>query len=186
MNILLHICCAPCALYPIDELRREGHVLAGYFFNPNIHPYSEFLKRRDAVAAYGKETGLNINYGPYSIDDFFQHAAGNSGAKNRCPVCWWIRMLQAARFAKENGFDAFTTTLLVSPYQDHAALKSIGEDVARNCGTTFFYKDFRPGFKDAQSRAREKGIYLQKYCGCLYSEMERLEKKGQGQQKIHE
>lgn len=184
MNILLHICCAPCSISPIEELRKEGHRLGGYFFNPNIHPYSEYLKRKDAVDAYGKEVGLTVSWGDYNLDEYFQHIVYSENATDRCPVCWWLRALKAAKFAKENGFDAFTTTLLASPYQDHAILKSVCEDVAKNCGIAFYYKDFRPGFKEAQALAKKKGIYRQNYCGCLYSEMERIEKKGRGKKDV--
>ena len=180
MNILLHICCAPCAIAPVGELRGEGHLIGGYYFNPNIHPYSEYLKRKDAVDAYAGEAGLTVTCGDYAVREYFQHIAYNEDASGRCPVCWWLRMLQSAKFARENGFDAFTTTLLGSPYQDHAILKSVCEDVAKNCGVAFYYKDFRTGFREGQALAKAKGIYRQQYCGCLYSEMERLEKKGKG------
>lgn len=177
MNILLHICCAPCSIGPIDGLREEGHLLAGFFYNPNIHPYSEYLKRSREVDKYAKELGLNVNQAGYSIDDYFQHVVYNEKPKDRCPVCWWLRAIKTARFAKENGFDAFTTTLLASPYQDHDVLKAICEDVAKNCDIKFYYKDYRPGFKEARSKARSRGIYLQNYCGCLYSEMEKIEQR---------
>lgn len=183
MNILLHICCAPCSIGPIEELRKEGHALAGFFYNPNIHPYSEYLKRKAEVEKHGKSVGLNINEVDYKIDDYFQYVVYNEHADERCPACWWLRMLKAAKFAKENGFDAFTTTLLASPYQDHDVLKSICEDVAKNCDVKFYYKDLRPGFKDSQSQARAKGMYMQNYCGCLYSEMERIQKKSQRKKK---
>ncbi|MBP7056614.1 MAG: epoxyqueuosine reductase QueH [Candidatus Omnitrophica bacterium] len=179
MNILLHICCAPCAIGPIDLLRKDGHLLAGFFYNPNIHPYSEYLKRKAEADRYGKEVGLRINESGYNIDDYFEHIVYNEGSRERCPSCWWLRALRAAKFAKENGFDSFTTTLLASPYQDHEVLKSICEDVGKNCGIEFYYKDFRPFFKESQAKAREKGIYMQNYCGCLYSEMEKIDGKGQ-------
>ena len=85
-------------------------------------------------------------------------------------------MKKCVGFAKENGFDAFTTTLLGSPYQDHETLKKICEDIAKNAGIKFYYDDFRVGFKKAQDTAKSKGIYRQNYCGCLFSEKERMEK----------
>ena len=181
MNILLHICCAPCSIYPIEELRKEGHLLAGFFYNPNIHPYSEYLKRKAEVEKYAKEVKMNVLCGDYEVEKYFEYITYNEkGLKNRCPICWWLRMEDAARFAKENGFEAFTTTLLASPYQDHEVLKNICEDIAQKAGLKFYYKDFRPGFKEARETARAKGMYLQNYCGCLFSEKERIEKKGQG------
>lgn len=86
-------------------------------------------------------------------------------------------MRSTAQFAKENGFDAFTTTLLGSPYQDHEALKEICGDVAERSGIKFYYDDFRTGFRAAQKKARSKGIYIQNYCGCVFSEKERIESR---------
>lgn len=181
MNILLHICCAPCSIFPIDELRSQKHQIAGFFFNPNIQPYSEYLKRKEEVEKYSKEIGLNVIYGDYEVSKYFEYVIYNEkGMDERCPICWWLRMQAAAKFAKENGFEAFTTTLLGSPYQDHEVIKSICEDMAQHIGLKFYYKDFRPGFKDAQEKARAKGIYIQNYCGCLFSEIEKIEKKGTG------
>lgn len=188
MNIALHICCAPCAIVPIDQLRGEGHVLAGFYYNPNIHPYSEYLRRKEWVDTYAKSVSLHINTAGYSIDDYFQYILHDNRKSERCPACWWLRMLKTAKFAKENGFDAFTTTLLASPYQDHDTLKSICDDVASKCAIGFYYRDFRPGFSACQERAKELGMYRQNYCGCLYSEIEKIEKsgvrgKGQGSRK---
>ncbi len=178
MKILLHICCAPCAIYPVELIRKDAHKFAGYFYNPNIHPYPEYLKRKDEVEEYSKGSGFNVIYGDYEIKDYFQHIVYNEDHPSRCPVCWWLRLAKAARFAAKNGFDAFTTTLLGSPYQDHEAIKSISEDVAVKSGIKFYFKDFRIGFKAAHDIAREKGMYCQNYCGCIFSEKERIEARG--------
>lgn len=177
MNILLHICCAPCSIYPMGELKREGHQIAGYFYNPNIHPYSEYLRRKYEVDKYSKGLGVNVITGDYDIERYLQYIAYNETPKNRCPMCWWTRLEKAAKFAKENGFEAFTTTLLGSPYQDHDIIKEIGEDLAKKTELKFYYKDFRIGFKGSRDTAKSKGIYCQNYCGCIFSEKERLEKK---------
>jgi hypothetical protein len=176
MNILLHICCAPCTIFPLEDIRKEGHKAAGFFYNPNIHPYSEYIRRRDAVEKFAIETALNVIVSDYDVEKYFEFVIYNEAPKKRCAVCWWLRLERAALFAKVNGFDAFTTTLLGSPYQDHETLKRIGEDVAEKAGIKFYYKDFRPGFSKARETAKSKGMYLQNYCGCLFSEMERLEK----------
>jgi hypothetical protein len=180
MNVLLHICCAPCAIFPLEELRAEGHKLAGFFYNPNIHPYSEYLKRADAVEKYAVENALNVIISDYDLEKYFEMIVYNEAEANRCPVCWWLRLERAAIFAKDNGFDAFTTTLLGSPYQDHGIVKKICEDVAEKAGIKFYYKDFRMGFKKAHETARAKGIYCQNYCGCIFSERERIEKRVSG------
>ncbi len=177
MNILLHICCAPCLIYPVKELKAKGHRIAGYFYNPNIHPYSEYLKRMAEVDSYSAEVGLNVIKDECDIGRFFQFIAHNEDRKNRCPICWWIRLERAAKFAKENGFEAFTTTLLGSPYQDHDTIKEIGAEIAGKSGLNFYYEDFRAGFKEAQEAAKAKGMYRQNYCGCVFSEKEKLEKK---------
>ena len=177
MNILLHICCAPCAIYPVEELRKEGHKVIGFFYNPNIHPYSEYIKRKEALEIYSKESGLDVVCGDYAIEYYFQHIAYNEALKNRCPMCWWLRLEKTAKHAGNNGFDSFTTTLLGSPYQDHDIIKTIYNDVIKNSGLKSYYKDFRPGFRKAHDLAKEKKIYCQNYCGCLFSEKERAEKK---------
>ena len=180
MNILLHICCAPCAIYPVDRLRADGHTTAGLFYNPNIHPYSEYLKRQSETAKLAEERALNVINCGYDIEDYFQHIVYNEAPRNRCPVCWWIRMAKTAKSAKIGGFDAFTTTLLGSPYQDHDVLKRICEDTAQRIGVGFYYHDLRTGFKKAHETARAKGMYCQNYCGCIFSEKERIEKKSKG------
>ncbi|MFA5143911.1 MAG: epoxyqueuosine reductase QueH [Candidatus Omnitrophota bacterium] len=177
MNILLHICCAPCAIYPVEELKKNGHKFAGYFYNPNIHLYSEYLKRKEVVGRHSKEEGYNVIYPEYEVEKYFRYISDNEAFEKRCPVCWWIRLEKTARFAVENGFEAFTTTLLASPYQDHAVLKDICGEIAAKSGLKFYYEDFRVGFKAARDKARAKGYYLQNYCGCIFSEKERIEKR---------
>lgn len=178
MNVLLHICCAPCAIFPAEELRRQGHNIAGFFYNPNIHPYSEYLRRKSEVEKYAKTAGLNVTYSNYDIEDYFQHIIYNEASRNRCPVCWWLRAEKTAGFAKENGFEAVTTTLLGSPYQDHETVRDLWEDVIRRLGLKFYYQDFRTGFKKAHETAIALGMYCQNYCGCLFSEKERMERRG--------
>src|SRR3989338_7338591 len=144
MNILLHICCAPCAIAPIEELEKDRHKVRGFFYNPNIHPYSEYLRRVAEVEKYSKEAGLDVVYSGYDIEKYFQHIVYNEAKDNRCPICWWLRLEKTAKFAKENGFDSFTTTLLASPYQDQETVKNICADLAKRLGLGFYYKDFRP------------------------------------------
>lgn len=177
MNILLHVCCAPCAIYPVDRLNKADHKIAGFFYNPNIQPYSEHLKRKGEVEKYFKDSSFNVIYGPYELEKFFQDVAYDGKVGDRCTECWWLRLVGTAKFAKENGFEAFTTTLLGSPYQDQDIIKTIGEDVAAKAGLKFYYEDFKPGFKEAHDKAHAAGIYCQNYCGCIFSEKERIEAK---------
>ena len=132
MNILLHICCAPCSIFPIEAVRAEGHKITGFFYNPNIHPYSEYLKRKNEVEKYSQEAGLDVIFSDYDMEKFFQHTVYNEAPKTRCAVCWWLRLDKTARWSAQNGFDAFTTTLLVSPYQDHEKIKTIGDQLTKN------------------------------------------------------
>ena len=88
---------------------------------------------------------------------------------NLCKMCYRIRLDKAAQFASENGFDAFTTTLLISPYQDHELIIKIAKEKAEKYNTKFYYHDFRPNYREGQNLAREHGLYRQKYCGCICS-----------------
>ncbi len=177
MNLLLHTCCAPCSVYCIESLRKEGIEPTSYWFNPNIHPYMEYKARRDTLIEYSKKIDLKLileeNYG---LREFCKNVVGD--LDNRCKsYCYPVRLEQTAKYAKENGFDAFSTTLLISPYQNHEALKGIAYKMAEKYDIEFLYRDFRPGFREGQNKARELGLYMQKYCGCVFSEEDRYRKK---------
>ena len=170
MKVLLHTCCAPCSVYCIKSLRAEGIEPIVYWFNPNIHPYMEYKVRRDTLKEYTKNIGVNAIFDEnYGLRDFCKNVVND--LENRCvKYCYRVRLEQTAKYAKENGYDTFSTTLLISPYQNHNALKKIGEEMAEKYELTFLYRDFRPGFKEGQAEARELGLYMQKYCGCVFSE----------------
>lgn len=167
MKLLLHMCCAPCAAYPVHALREDGIEPQGLFYNPNIHPLEEYTRRREGVEQYRAITGLAVHF----IEGFMQREweAYEGEALSRCQMCYALRMDEVARFAAANGFDAFTTTLLVSPYQKHELIVSQCEAAAKAAGMRFYYRDFRPGFRQGQNMAREMGLYRQKYCGCIRS-----------------
>ena len=173
MKLLMHTCCAPCSVYCIDSLRNENIEPTLYWFNPNIHPYIEYKTRRDTLIQYSDMVNakliINENYG---LRDFCKNVSDD--IDNRCVnYCYPVRLEETAKFAKENGFDSFTTTLLVSPYQKHDAIHELGEKIAKEYGLNFIYRDFRVGFRDGQNKARELGLYMQKYCGCIFSEESR-------------
>ncbi|MEN8906665.1 MAG: epoxyqueuosine reductase QueH [Clostridiales bacterium] len=167
MKLLLHMCCAPCAVYVVDKIREENISIEGYFYNPNIHPHKEFEKRKKTTQDYSIIDNIKIHYDDEYLEDKWREY--NNEENNRCDMCYFIRLNKAAQFAKKNGFDAFTTTLLVSPYQKHNYLKTLGYDLAKKYGIYFYYKDFRLGFREGQKKAKEKGLYRQKYCGCIIS-----------------
>ena len=171
MKLLMHMCCAPCSVYPLAQLRGEGIEPVGVFFNPNIHPIEEFERRRENVEKLASMKGLQVQY----FDDFrLQEWERHTGTEDaRCTMCYAIRMKKAAELASAGGYEAFTTSLLVSPYQKHDLIKQLGEKYALQYGVGFLYRDFRPGFRQGQQEARELGLYRQKYCGCIISFNER-------------
>lgn len=111
----------------------------------------------------------------YGLRDFVTSVVGD--IDGRCSHCYDCRLEETARHASENGFTAFSTTLLISPYQNHELIISTAEQKAKKYGVEFLYRDFRPNFREGQRRAREKGLYMQKYCGCIFSEEDRYLKK---------
>ena len=175
MNLLVHICCAPCFTYPRTRLIESGIDFTGFAYNPNIHPFVEYKNRLFAVRDFSKQKGFEVIYrDEYGLDEFVK---GVIGSECRCEYCYTIRMLETARMAKEGGFDGFTTSLLVSPYQKHEVIKSICESAAKQYDINFYYEDFRVGWSESQRLSREYEMYRQKYCGCIFSEKERFCKK---------
>jgi len=175
MKTLLHICCAPCANQCIDVLRGEGMEVTGFWYNPNIHPFTEYRERRNCLREYAKTISLPLlEKDEYALRPFIREVAED--IENRCVKCYEMRLFETARTAKEMGFDSFTASLFISPYQDHALMKEVAERAAEEYKIEFLYRDFRPWFKAGQKKARELGFYMQKYCGCVFSEEERYRK----------
>lgn len=170
MKLLMHTCCAPCSIYCIELLRKEKIEPTLYWYNPNIHPYMEYKQRRDTLKEYAKNIAVEVIFEEnYGLREFTKNVIDDLA--NRCMnYCYLVRLEKTAKYAKENGYDAFTTTLLVSPYQNHEGLKQLGEKLAKKYGINFVYRDFRVGFRQGQQKARELKLYMQKYCGCIFSE----------------
>ncbi|MDR2144296.1 MAG: epoxyqueuosine reductase QueH [Treponema sp.] len=182
MNLLLHVCCAPCSVMCVETLKSEGIEMELYWYNPNIHPFTEYKSRRDCLAGYAKDLGLALVVeDQYGLRDFIAGIqCRNTGPHSdpfafpgRCAFCYRLRLEKAARAAKERGIAAFSTSLLISPYQDHELIKKTAQAAAEHYGVEFLYRDFRPFFRDGQAKARAAGRYMQKYCGCVFSEEER-------------
>lgn len=172
MKILLHACCGPCSIYPLKVLQEQGHQIRGYFYNPNIHPYTEYKKRLETFRDYAAKSGLPVIIdNRYELEEFLQEAALRQG--ERCRGCYEMRLRKAAEAAKAGGFEAYTTTLLVSPYQKHRLIKEIGEIIGHEAGIPFYYQDFRSGYREGAEKSREENMYRQKYCGCIFSERDR-------------
>jgi len=176
MNLLLHLCCGPCTLYPLTVLRDEGIEPRGFFYNPNIHPFREFKQRLGAVRTLSEKTGLAVELEKeYGLNDYLRQVVFHE--TERCHLCYRMRLEATARHAKEIGADGFTTTLLYSRYQQHGLIRSVAEEVAAAHGIPFYYRDFRDGWQQGIEMAIEMDLYRQPYCGCIYSEQERYDKK---------
>jgi predicted adenine nucleotide alpha hydrolase (AANH) superfamily ATPase len=156
----------------VASLRGEGIEPTLFWYNPNIHPFTEYRSRRDALIDYAGRIGAAlVQQGEYGLRAFLAEV-GPDGT-NRCVHCYRVRLEETARRAAAHGCDSFSTTLLISPYQDHEALRTAAAAAAARHGVAFLYRDFRPLFRAGQQAAREMGLYRQKYCGCLFSEEER-------------
>ena len=172
MKTLLHICCAPCANRPIDVLRTDGMEVVGFWYNPNIHPVTEYRARRNCLEEYAKEIELPlIMRNDYGLRPFVRAVAED--IPHRCVKCYEMRLFEAAKAAKEGGFDSFTSSLFISPYQNFELMRETAERAAKEYNVEFLFRDFRPYFRAGQEKARELGFYMQKYCGCIFSEEER-------------
>lgn len=172
MKVLLHLCCGPCALYPLAVLRGEGIAVCGWFYNHNIHPYQEYQRRRDAARQMADQQGLELMVqDEYRLEEFLAHVAAEPD--QRCGYCYASRLDAAAAAAREGGFDAFTSSLFYSRYQNHELMRQKAEEAADRHRVTFLYRDFRPGWQEGIRRSKELGLYRQQYCGCIYSEKER-------------
>lgn len=179
-KVLLHICCGPCATYPVPVLREKGYQVIGLFYNPNIHPFTEYKNRKEALERFAEISDLPMLYEEsYDPAVYFQNVSYRES--NRCFYCYTMRLEETARYARKGKFDYFTSTLLVSKYQKHDMIIQVAETMAAKYEVPFLYMDFREGFRETGVRAREMELYRQQYCGCLYSEFERYrpkEKKG--------
>lgn len=172
MNILLHICCGNCAIFPVKVLREQNHKLTGFFFNHNIHPYQEFKRRLDTTIEYAEQVELPmIIRDEYLLETFLAEVAAEP--TQRCGYCYQSRLTEAARAAAEGSFEAFTSTLLYSRYQQHEAILAFGRQLAEEYNLIFHYEDYRVGWQEGIRISKEMGLYRQQYCGCIYSEKER-------------
>lgn len=171
-NILLHICCGPCTIYPLKILREDGARVSGFFFNPNIHPYREFKKRLATLREYAASVSLPLEIdGTYELEPFLKGAM--DFGKDRCLYCYRTRLEKVFEKGRENGVDAVTTTLLYSKYQRHDDIKTIGQELSSASGMPFLYRDFREGWQEGVDESRRMDMYRQPYCGCIFSEKER-------------
>ena len=185
MKLLMHMCCGPCSCYPTERLRAEGVEPVGYFFNPNIHPYEEWKRRRDAAKEFAEKVSLELivdNH--YGLREFLSKTLPlvndddtirfRDGHHARCRACYAWRIGRTAAFAAENGFDSFTTTLLYSRFQNRNEIELLGEAFSKQYDLRFAFEDFSEGWERGIEISRELGLYRQNYCGCIFSEEERF------------
>jgi hypothetical protein len=174
MRILIHVCCANCAIEPVSRLRGRGHDITGLWYNPNIHPRAEYARRREALALLQAAWGLEVvGDDAYGFAGYMCARAELAPGMPYCLASYRMRLGETARIAREAGSDAFTTTLLVSPYQRQDLIRMAGEEAALAHGVPFYFEDFRDGFREGREKGRALGLYSQNYCGCITSLAER-------------
>ena len=189
-KILLHMCCAPCSCYCVKRLRELDFEPVGFFFNPNIHPYQEWRKRLNSARDFAQKMKMELHViNHYGLRDFLNKTfsvveslenpdtfKNPDGHHNRCKICYAWRLNETAKFAKENNFEIFTSSLFYSIHQNHELMKKIAEISAKNFDIKFFYEDFRAGWQEGIDLSLELELYRQNYCGCIFSEEERFSK----------
>lgn len=173
MKILVHLCCGPCAITPIQALQEAGMEVTGLYYNPNIHPLKEYLRRREGVVNVAERLGIPVIFKDNEYDPITFFRAVTFREANRCLPCYGLRLERTLSIARRGGFDAFSTTLLYSKFQKHDQIRTLGHDMAEGSGVVFHYQDFRQGWSAGIDQSREWGVYRQQYCGCLYSEVDR-------------
>ena len=174
-KILLHICCAPCSIYPIQILKKEGFEVYGFFYKSNIHPFKEMEKREATLKKYADKIGLKVIYEEeYNLEKFLQHIVFRE--ENRCAICYHKRLEMASKIAKKGKFQFFSSTLLYSKFQNHNLIKETGISIGKQNSIKFYYNDFREGWKEGIEKSKNLNMYRQQYCGCIYSEKERFYK----------
>lgn len=181
-RLLLHVCCAPCSSSVLERLRPHALVTV-YFDNPNMDSQQEYDRRAQEEQRFVQQTGLaeDVVVAPYDPEAYAEATLGLEEEKEggeRCRQCFRLRLERAARYAREQGFDAFTTTLTVSPLKNAALLNDIGGEMGEKHGVPFLPSDFKKkeGYKRSTQLSREHNLYRQDYCGCVHSKRERDER----------
>lgn len=185
-KLLLHVCCGPCSSYVLEYLSSYFEITV-LFYNPNIYPMEEYIRRKEELETFLNKAYLGIKYIilDYEEKEFYKVVRGyeHLGERSeRCFKCYELRLRKAAEYAKKNNYDYFTTSLSISPYKVSSKLNEIGRKLEIEYGVNYLYSDFkkRNGYKRSIEISREYNMYRQEYCGCVYSKLEsercRLEK----------
>lgn len=181
MKLLIHTCCADCLLHLIEGLKAAEKEVGVYFYNPNIHPQSEYFARLFALkkVLMGKPYKLIVPH--WRPSEYFQAVVIDPGSKRqtdpgsnrqiRCPKCWHLRLKSTFEYAKENNYQAVTTTMLTSSYLDKETIGRMGHNLANQYGVKFLVPE------RLECDLKTRGFYKQNYCGCIFSLNERFEEK---------
>lgn len=184
-SLLLHICCAPCSSYVLEYLSGYFDITL-FFYNPNITSESEYNYRiaeaERLIAEMPLSGKVRFVSERYDISEFFAVAKGFENEPEggeRCFMCYELRLRETCEYAKQNGFDYFTTTLSISPYKNAEKLNSIGKLLSEEYGVKYLFSDFKKknGYKRSIELSLEYNLYRQDYCGCIYSETEMKRRK---------
>lgn len=180
-SLLLHSCCAPCSTAVITRLKPYFNITILYY-NPNIEPYEEYLKRKEEQKRIVTDFGINFMDCDYENEKFKEISKGLESLPEggfRCHKCYELRLTKTALLAKENNFEYFGTTLTVSPYKNSQILNSIGKDIETLTKVKFLYADFKKkeGYKLSIELSKKYNLYRQNYCGCIYSKEQSIKKE---------
>ena len=176
-SLLLHVCCAPCSSYVLEYLN-EYFDITVYFYNPNIDDEREYRYRADEekrlIGEMPMVNPVQFAEGDYDVEKFIEMSRGLEDAPEggaRCMKCYELRLESAAKYAKDNGFDMFTTTLSISPLKNSRALNLIGEKLSEKYGVDYLYSDFKKknGYKRSVELSAQYKLYRQSFCGCSFS-----------------
>jgi predicted adenine nucleotide alpha hydrolase (AANH) superfamily ATPase len=173
MKLLIHACCADCLLKFVDSIKSENKEVSQievYFYNPNIHPRSEYLARLKAIQKIGEENKIKLTIPDWSPKEWFREI----NLKNRCESCWQLRLRKTFEYAKNKDFEMVSSTLITSHYQNSEKIKEIAQKLEDEYKIKFLIP------KKVSKDLKTKGFYKQNYCGCAYSLVEKWEQYKQG------
>ena len=189
-NLLLHSCCGPCSSYVIEYLSNYFDITV-FYYNPNIAPIDEYLKRKNEqlklineIKTKNKVCFLDCDYEGNKFDEIAKGLESEPERGKRCSKCYFLRLEKVAQVAKENNFDFFGTTLTVSPYKDSERINNMGRLLESKYKISYLFSDFKKknGYKRSIELAKQYNLYRQDYCGCIYSKEESYSKRGKTNQ----
>ncbi|PPD58896.1 epoxyqueuosine reductase QueH [Dehalogenimonas etheniformans] len=171
-KLLVHCCCVHCSAYTLKYWRDSGYQVTAFWYNPNIHPFTEHQSRLAALTTLTDKEDIPLEIHPgYDLERYFRAIVGHES--DRCPICYQIRLQTVAEYACQNGYDAFTSSLLISPQQQHDKIIEVAREIERSSEVGFKYADLRKRYSDSRRITKPMDLYRQQYCGCLFSERER-------------